>query len=253
MLKTAVTAAWPRPRCFAHRCGGVLAPENTLAGLDAAVVSGAKGVEFDVMLSGSGSPVLIHDETLSRTTNGQGRVAETEDEALFALDAGGGFGASFAGTRVPALQAALARCLALNLDVNLEIKPSVGQDQATARIAVQTALRVWPTSRPPPLLSSFSEAALMIAADIAPTWPRGLLFDEAPADWLVRCRNVGASSVHLNTARVTADLAIAIRRAGLWLVVYTENDPVAAERLFALGVDCIITDRPDLLCAIVGV
>lgn len=62
---------WPHPRLIAHRCGGALAPENTLAGLRKAFELGYRAVEFDVMLSGDGTPVLIHDETLERTTDGQ--------------------------------------------------------------------------------------------------------------------------------------------------------------------------------------
>jgi len=78
------------PRWFAHRGGGLLAPENTLAGIRLAARLGLQAVEFDVMLSGDGTPVLIHDETLERTTNGRGSVAATPDAVLFALDAGDG-------------------------------------------------------------------------------------------------------------------------------------------------------------------
>jgi glycerophosphoryl diester phosphodiesterase len=73
----------PLPRWFAHRGGGSLAPENTLAGIRLAARLGYKAVEFDVMLSGDGTPVLIHDETLERTTNGVGRVCETPDARSF--------------------------------------------------------------------------------------------------------------------------------------------------------------------------
>ncbi|HRC61180.1 MAG TPA: glycerophosphodiester phosphodiesterase family protein, partial [Candidatus Propionivibrio aalborgensis] len=79
---------WTLPRVFAHRCGGALAPENTLAGLRMAAAMGCRAVEFDVMLSADSSPWLIHDETLERTTNGAGRVCDTSDDALRKLDAG---------------------------------------------------------------------------------------------------------------------------------------------------------------------
>ena len=69
----------PPPRYFANRGGGTLAPENTLAGIRLAARLGYQAVEFDVMLSGSGTPLLIHDETLERTTNGSGAVATTDD------------------------------------------------------------------------------------------------------------------------------------------------------------------------------
>ena len=76
------TRGWPLPAVVAHRCGGALAPENTLAGLDASAACGCRGVEFDVMLSADGTPFLIHDETLARTTDGHGAVAATVDAVL---------------------------------------------------------------------------------------------------------------------------------------------------------------------------
>lgn len=71
---TRPSPGWQLPRVFAHRCGGALAPENTLAGLRMAAQLGCRAVEFDVMLSADASPWLIHDETLERTTGGSGRV-----------------------------------------------------------------------------------------------------------------------------------------------------------------------------------
>jgi glycerophosphoryl diester phosphodiesterase len=102
------------PRWFAHRGGGSLAPENTLAGIRLAARLGFKAVEFDVMLSGDGTPVLIHDETLERTTNGVGRVCDTPDSTLFALDAG-------QGERIPRFTEAAALCRELGLLANVEI------------------------------------------------------------------------------------------------------------------------------------
>ena len=80
--------AWEVPSVIAHRCGGALAPENTLAGLPIAAALGYRAVEFDVMLSGDSTPWVIHDETLERTTNGRGNVCETSDLILRTLDAG---------------------------------------------------------------------------------------------------------------------------------------------------------------------
>ena len=112
------------PRLIAHRCGGNRAPENTLAGLHEAARAGCRAVEFDVMLSADGTPVLIHDETLERTTNGVGRVCETPDAVLFSLDAG-------AGERIPTLAEAAVLCQRYGLLANIEIKPATGHEAAT--------------------------------------------------------------------------------------------------------------------------
>lgn len=239
------TAPWPWPRVLAHRCGGSLAPENTVAALDVAARFGA-GVEFDVMLSADGTPHLIHDETLERTTSGHGRVAETGDAALARLDASAGF-ADFRDVRVPRLFEAARRCRELNLGVNIEIKPSRGCDTPSGEMVARLVQHYWHGDLPPPLLSSFSESALSAAARAAPQLPRGLLVEVVPDDWQARCTRLGAVSLHADAARITPAQIGAIRNAGLWLVLYTEDDPTRAARLFGLGVDAIITDRPDLV------
>lgn len=97
---------WPWPGVIAHRCGGALAPENTLAGLAIAARLGCTAVEFDVMLSQDGVPVLIHDETLDRCAISSGRVAGISAERLMATDVGVRFHPAFAGETIPSLAAA---------------------------------------------------------------------------------------------------------------------------------------------------
>lgn len=240
-------APWPWPRVLAHRCGGALAPENTLAGLNVAQALGCGGVEFDVMLSREGSAFVIHDETLDRTTDGHGHVSETPDESLNALDAGSWFDRRFAGERVPHFEHVARRCIALGLAANVEIKPALGWDAPTARVVASAAVDLWRGERSLPLLSSFSEIALAVAAEIAPHLPRGLLVEGIPIEWAARCRQLGVVALHAEAGQVSQALAKAVHAEGLWLVVYTENDPVRAKRLLEWGVDCVITDRPDIV------
>jgi len=121
--QAAPPAAWRYPRLIAHRGGGVLAPENTLAALRMAATRGYRAVEFDVMLSADGTPMLIHDETLERTSSGRGAVAETSDATLVTLDAGSWFGGSFAGEPLPRFLDAGRLCVSTGLWANVEIKP----------------------------------------------------------------------------------------------------------------------------------
>lgn len=245
-----MTGPWPLARVLAHRCGGALAPENTLAGLAAAAALHCGGVEFDVMLSGSGSSVLIHDETLERTTDGRGRVAETSNERLRQLDAGRWFAKQFAGERIPTLTEAAVRCIALGLSVNLEIKPSQGADDVTGRVVASDASALWANAEVPPLLSSFSVSALSAAAKAAPDLKRALLVERIPADWLARCSSVGAIALHADARYLSREAVAAVRRSGLRMAAYTVNDPNRARELFAWGVDSVITDRPDLMQAL---
>ncbi|WP_298396609.1 glycerophosphodiester phosphodiesterase [uncultured Azonexus sp.] len=230
------------PRWIAHRGGGALAPENTLAGIRLAARMGFRAVEFDVMLSADDSPFLIHDETLERTTNGRGEVCRTTDRELAALDAG-------AGERVPTLREAALLCRRLGLRANVEVKPARGQARQTAEVVARQAQTLWGDDPLPPLLSSFSLEALEICRDLAPELPRGVLFETLPDDWPDVVRHLGAVSVHCDATRLSAEQVAAVRRQGLPLCCYTVNAIAQAERLLAWGVSSLFTDRLDLFAA----
>lgn len=235
------------PRIIAHRCGGALAPENTLTGLRIASRLGARGVEFDVMLSADGVPVLMHDETLERTTTGSGRVADSAAASLAALDAGVGHHRAFAVSPVPTFSQALQLCRQIGLWANVELKPSAGTDAATAR-AVAAVLHDESADVGRIVLSSFSAAALQVAATAAPAYPRALLVDTVPDDWRQCMAAVDAVALHVSSRalELTAGPLQAACNAGVTVACYTVNDRSLAERLFSAGLGAIFTDRPDL-------
>ena len=233
------------PRIIAHRGGGALAPENTLAGLRLAARLGCGGVEFDVMLATDGVPVLIHDETLDRTTTGRGRVAALDSATLVRLDAGIRHHPAFAGEPVPTLDEALRLCAALGLWANVEIKPAAGQEAETGRVVACHAA----AASGGLLLSSFSSIALRAAADEAWHLPRAMLVEAIPADWRERMMETGARALHSAARALTVDALQAVRDAGFPLACYTVNRRDEAERLFAMGVSAVFTDRPDLWAA----
>lgn len=237
---------WLWPRIFAHRGGGMLAPENTLEAF-AIAARHACGVEFDVMLSADGTPHLMHDDALERTTDGHGRLADHSDAVLARLDASRGFDA-FRGARVPRLTEAAARCRELGLGANLEIKPARGAAARTGEVVARLARDLW-RGMTPPLLSSFSEAALSAAHEAAPELPRGLLVERLPDDWQSRCARLGVVSLHADVQHTSPAQIAAVKAAGLWLVLYTENNPRRAALHFAHGADALITDRPDRVLA----
>lgn len=214
------------PRLIAHRCGGVLAPENTLAGLHAAAARGFEAVEFDVMLSADGTPVLIHDETLERTTNGIGRVSETPDAVLFALDAG-------RGERIPTLRQAAALCSHYGLLANVEIKPASGYEEQTAEVVARFVAEHWQGVAP--LLSSFSPESLTAAHRIAPQLQYGVLLEEIPADWRRYLERVGALTLHCAAEAVTDVILGEAAEADIPVLCYTVNDPAQAQALLDRG------------------
>jgi glycerophosphoryl diester phosphodiesterase len=243
---------WPYPRWIAHRGGGSAAPENTLAAMRAGAAAGFRMVEFDVMLSRDGVPVLIHDETLERTTDGAGEVSAHDCADLMRLDAGRWFGPAFAGERMPTLAQAIDCLQSLQLCANIEIKPAPGFERETGRIAARMIASRWPAGAVPPLLSSFSPAALEAAREAAPDLPRGLLFETVPQDWAVHLRAHAAVSIHCDQATLGDAMLREVCDAGVPLLCYTVNAAGRAAELLAAGVAGLFTDRlelPQRLCA----
>jgi glycerophosphoryl diester phosphodiesterase len=252
---------WPFPRVLAHRGGGALAPENTIAAIEMGRQHGYQGVEFDAMLSADEVPVLIHDPTLERTTNGSGPVAARSAAELAGLDAGSWVAARFAGTRLPTLADAIAHCRRHDMWINIEIKPAPEHDASTGRrVARVTADSYADLVRPDgdraewiepqaPLLSSFSREALAGARATVPNLPRGLLVGAVPADWKEQLDGLGCVALHCDHKHLTRALASTVKNAGYWLFCYTVNDLQRAREIVAWGVDAFCTDRIDLIPA----
>ena len=238
---------WGWPGLIAHRCGGALAPENTLAGLGIAARLGCVAVEFDAMLSADGVPLLIHDETLERTAGVTGRVAALPAAALLATDVGRRHHPAFSGETLPSLDAALRRCHTLGLAVNLEIKPAEGFEVATGREIGRALAALPPALRPALLLSSFSADALASAAERVPDLPRAFLVEAFHTDAIDTARRLGCAALNLSRQGLAPAQVAAVNGAGLRCLVYTVNCPDEARRLAAWGVAGVFSDRPDLL------
>jgi glycerophosphoryl diester phosphodiesterase len=204
------------------------------------------------MLSRDGVPVLIHDETVDRTTDGTGRIADLTLAELRRLDAGVRFGASFAGERIPTLAEAVAACLDLRLAANVEIKPAAGHAAETGRVVAHTLRETWPADGTLLLLSSFERESLAAAGDIAPAIPRGLLAEALPADWEAAMRELGCATLHLDHARATVPGLRALVARGVPVLLYTVNEPARARDLLDAGARAVFTDVPDTILAALG-
>ncbi|NMM36790.1 MAG: glycerophosphodiester phosphodiesterase [Glaciimonas sp.] len=248
---------WPYPKIVAHRGGGALAPENTLAAMRCGLAHGFHAVEFDVMLSRDAIPVLMHDEQFGRTVSGVGSVPTTSALELAGLDAGSWFGDAFAGEPVPSYAQVAAFCRAQAIWMNVEIKPAVGFEVATGRVTAALTRQLFAAeiatagvaSRALPLFSSFSFEALMAARAAAPEIPRGYLVDTIPADWHARLVALAAVALHTNHQNLSRKLAQQVKAAGYGLFCYTVNDPARATEILSWGVDGFCTDRIDLIGA----
>jgi glycerophosphoryl diester phosphodiesterase len=192
---------------------------------------------------------LLHDERLERTTNGRGLAAARPWDELAALDAGAWFAPAFAGTRLPTLPDVVALCEELHLGANVELKPAGGNDEEVGRDVALAVARLWPARLPPPLLSSFSDAALHAARAAAPALRRALCVEALPPDWWPRLAAVDGLSLHVDQGRLTRPVAASVKARQVPLLAWTVNTAPRAALLRSWGVDGFFTDRVDLLRA----
>jgi glycerophosphoryl diester phosphodiesterase len=234
---------WPYPRLFAHRGGGTLAPENTLAAIRLGQSLGYTAHEIDVKLSRDGVALLMHDPTLERTTNGRGRAADLTWSELCKLDAGGWHSEAFRGEAPPSFEEASRLLRSRDTTVDIEIKPTPGFDSETGRrVALQTRA-LWKGARVPPFFSSFSFEALMAAKEAAPEIERAWLIDHfTEADW-PRLKALDAISLNTNHKKFDLALLPRLHDAGYRVMLYTVNDADRAAMLLEAGVDSLFTDN----------
>lgn len=233
-------------RVVAHRGSSSVAPQNTLAAFEAAARAGAHAVELDVQLTSDGHVVVIHDETLDATTSGSGWLQDTPLAAVRDLDAGAWFAPAYAGQRVPLLDE-VVELLGRHPSVDLlcEVKGEWTAEQA-ARVtgplrAAGLADRV--------VVQSFWPTTVAALRDADPTLRRGLLLAGVDDATLELCASLDVTMANPHGLLLQQDptLVTRLHDAGLRVAVWTLNEPEHWAQAVALGVDEIITDRPDHL------
>lgn len=237
------------PRLIAHRGASQFAPENTLVALRQASAMGATWVEFDVCLTLDKVPVVIHDITLDRTTDGVGLVSERTYAELQQWDAGSWFAADFAGTKIPSLDQWLSSAADLGMGINLEIKGDVAAMDELVNQVLISLERHWSSRLPPPIISSASLICLQSLRRQAPysDLNLGLISDEWLPDWQKILAELACWSWHLNHKLLHAERVEAIMAKGYRVLAYTVNSAKVAQKLFDLGVTAVFSDNPLLL------
>lgn len=235
-----------KDQLIAHRGASAYAPENTLAAMVEAKKRGAKWVEIDVKLTRDGFPVIIHDDKVDRTTNGHGLVAGLSLADIRALDAGSWFSPAFAGEKVPTFEELLETILALDLGLQVELKPTAGDDVETADIACDTLLKHWPVGRGRLFLTSFSVRSLARAAKLMPDIPRAFAVVVPPKDPRALLAEVNCQILHCTSDLVDADALARLNESGVEFAIATINRVEDAKRLLAGGAQTILTDYADL-------
>ncbi len=227
---------------LSHRGDMGSAPENTIAAFERAITMGEIVLETDIQLTADDVPILMHDWTVDRTTNGSGPVWEHTYDELARLDAGGWYAPEFAGTRVPTLAQFLALIQPSGARAILELKGSWTNQQA----AIVGSLIDRHGVRDRVVVASFSLPTLQALSEAAPDVPRILISREVNGDPAVLASLSGAVAIIVSEAFITSrpEVVSRIHSAGLGVMVYTMNTDASWELAIALGVDGIITDNP---------
>lgn len=228
-----------------HRGGAATAPENTLPAISAALAGGFDYVEVDVALTADRHPVLMHDKTVDRTTDGHGRLSALTLAAVKSLDAGSWFGRDYAGTRVPTFAEFLDALLAADGRAIVELKgewDAAAVDAAVAEVAARGLERRI-------VFASFDARTLALAAAGSDVLSRLLIVKQLPSDVVSAVAEAGARGVVVSRKAVLARPGIVdeLHAAGARVVVYTLNDDAQWDEVTALGVDGIVTDDPHTL------
>ncbi len=238
-----------RPLNLGHRGARGLAPENTLAGMRAAVQAGADGVEFDVQRTRDGHLVIFHDDDLKRICGVGGRIVTSTLAQLRELDAGRHFGPHFAGEPIPTLDEVI-ETLPASAFLNIEAKRFRLRSDGLEAALVEAIRCHNLLGRC--IVSSFNPLLLWRLGRMDRTIPLGLLYaPDLPfgfnRGWPRRLLRLAA--LHPYHEQVTPEFVQQTHRGGQQVNTWTVNEPAEMRRLIDLGVDGIITDRPDLLSA----
>jgi len=230
---------------IAHRGASGHAPENTLAAFRRAVALGASFIETDLHLSRDAHFVAIHDDTVNRTTNGQGHVHDLTLTDLGRLDAGSWFGSEFFGERIPTLEEILEFSKKNDVVFYLELKPTGAWGGEHALIgALRESGEIART-----IVISFDAGIIAALRKIEPTLMTGLLFEGQIDQPLERAVEVGARQLAVRGDLVTPALIAEARKRDLQIVCWTVNQPAHMRMLIEAGVDGIMSDYPDRLVA----
>jgi glycerophosphoryl diester phosphodiesterase len=234
------------PIVFAHRGASAYAPENTLSAFRLAKLQGAPAIELDVKLTTDKEVVVIHDQTVDRTTNGGGKVNQLSFEEIRKLDAGVKFATEFKGEKIPSLKEVFEDCcdsLFINVELTNYSSPMDELTQKVAQLVLETGVKE------KILFSSFSLFNLIKIKRLLPEAEVAILASQGWKGWAARSllgRWVSPKIVHPFLGDTSSSYIRRQKKHGRRVHVWTVNEQEDMRRMFRLGVDGIFTDAPNI-------
>ncbi|KIL42772.1 glycerophosphodiester phosphodiesterase [Jeotgalibacillus alimentarius] len=236
---------------YAHRGASTMCPENTMAAFRQALREKADGIEVDVQLSKDGEAVVIHDETVDRTTNGTGAVKDMTVLELKQLDAGSWYNQACAGETLPLLEEVLKWIGRTELKLNIELKTDREPYPGIEQVVIDAVRRHELADRV--VLSSFNLETLRRVRDISSSVSIAVLVWDN-IDGIVKCaRHLGADAIHARPGFMHTAESLRAEAAGLPIRLYTVNEPEDLKGISLQFVDGVFTDSPARLRGKLGV
>ncbi len=235
---------------IAHRGASMYAPENTIAAFELAVEMGAEAIELDTMLTADDTPIVIHDQYLERATNGSGSVASKTVAEIKLLDAGSMFDPRFAEEKIPTLEEVFS-AVGNKILINVELKNYASPFDRLPETVIDLVMKKGLADRV--LLSSFNPISLIKAQRASENIRRAALTGDGPK--IVR----GVIEVftnyfalHPEVSLVNQEMVVKHHAAGNRVNVWTVNEESVMMKLLSMGVDGLITDKPDIAKKVIG-
>jgi len=237
------------PKLIGHRGVKNLSPENTLNSIELAYKLGLKWVEIDVKISKDLIPILLHDDTLERTTNGKGLPIDFNYYNLKKLDAGFYYYNYFTKIRIPTLKQVLSFCKKHKICLNIELKPNIGFEKNNVEAIAKLICNFNFTNKY--YFSSFDWSSLILMKKFLPHAYYGLLIDTFNKDISLKnaldiCKKYKFSCCGFNKNIINLDIMNEMKKHNLITTIYSEKNltPSEANELWSIGVESIFTDDP---------
>ncbi|GAE91288.1 glycerophosphoryl diester phosphodiesterase [Gracilibacillus boraciitolerans JCM 21714] len=229
---------------YAHRGASKQAPENTMAAFDLAYDQGANGIETDVQLTKDGIPVLIHDETADRTTNGTGYIKDLTYQELQSLDAGSWKSPVYSDSKIPALDELLAWNKDKDLKLNIELKNNLISYPDIEEIVCEKLQQHKMVEHT--VISSFNHTSIAKLDKMKTTIDYALLTSKQMKNLIPFSKEINAKGIHIRYRLLSYRLVENATKNNLYVAVYTVNHPILIAKVLRLGCHALITDVPNL-------
>ncbi len=232
---------------YGHRGAAGTHPENTMIAFRESVRVGADGIELDVQLSKDGEIIVIHDETLERTTTGSGWVKDYTLRELLSLDASYKF-PDFGVCKIPSLDEVFSWAQSNAVVINIELKntsvPYLGLEEKVIELIRRYRFekRV--------VISSFNHSSLTKCNNIAPEISLGVLYHEKIFEPWIYAKNIGGNSIHPNYKAISKSVIIKSMQNGIEVRPYTVNSQKDITKLLLIKCSALITDYPEKAVAL---